>query len=161
MELPREIRIAPSVAADRDAIGEITNHAGVFSEEELTTVFELFDTYIAKPTYGYLFLSAYWEGKLAGYVCYGMTALTQGAYDMYWLCTDSGLQKRGIGQALFEAVEGEVRKLQGRLIVIWTSGKSAYMPATSLYKKMGCESSGRIRDFYEPGDDLLVFTKYL
>jgi GNAT superfamily N-acetyltransferase len=155
------IRIARSVPQDRAAIGEITQRSGVFDEDELKTVFELFDTYIKTPTYGYTFHSAYFEGKLAGYVCWGMTALTQGAYDMYWLCTDPSLLKKGIGTSLFQAVEDDVRKAQGRLIVIWTSGTPQYLPATTLYLKMGCEQSGRIRDFYRPGDDLLVFVKYL
>jgi GNAT superfamily N-acetyltransferase len=153
--------ICASTAEDRARIEAITKAAGVFDEEEIKTVLELFDTYIKTPSYGYSFLSAHGNGKVVGYACWGLTALTQGAFDFYWLCTDPEVQKKGIGRALFEAVVAEVRKCEGRLIVIWTSSTPLYAPAHALYARMGCELAGRIRDFYKPGDDLLVYVKYL
>jgi GNAT superfamily N-acetyltransferase len=155
------VSISVSVAEDREMIGEVTRRTGVFDETECKTVFELFDTFIKDPAYGYFFLSAYWNGALAGYACFGPTALTEGAFDFYWLSTDPSVQRKGIGQALCLAVMEEARKRNGRLIVIWTSSTPGYEPATKLYVKLGYEPSGRIRDFYKPGDDLLVFVKYL
>jgi GNAT superfamily N-acetyltransferase len=153
--------IVASVPEDREKIGEITRRTGVFDETEHKTVFELFDTYVRDPQYGYSFLSAYWDGALAGYACYGPTALAEGAFDFYWLGIDPSVQRKGIGKSLCLAVEAEVKKHEGRLIVIWTSSTPGYEPATRLYFQLGYEQAGRIRDFYKPGDDLLVFVKYL
>lgn len=155
------LEIHSSKREERDAIGAITRSTGVFSQEELETVFELFDGYTNNPASGYEFLSAAIGNQLAGFACFGPTALAEGAFDYYWLSTDAALQRRGVGRALCDAVEQEVRKRKGRMIVIWTSGTGEYLPATRLYDRLGYVREGRIRDFYKPGDDLLIFVKYL
>jgi ribosomal protein S18 acetylase RimI-like enzyme len=156
-----QVEIRASRPADREAIGVITRNSKAFSEQEVETVFELFDSYMKTPEAGYEFLSATADGRLAGYACFGQTALTDGAFDYYWLCTDPAFQKRGIGRRLCEEVENAARKRNGRLIVIWTSSTPEYEPATRLYLRIGYVLEARIRDFYKVGDDLLVFVKYL
>lgn len=159
MDLPMEIYA--SKREEREAIGAVAESTGVFSPEEMSTVFELFDGYLNNPSSGYEFLSASIDGKLVGFACFGRTALTEGAFDFYWLSTDLSVQRRGVGRALCDAVEQEARKRKGRLIVIWTSGTEEYLPATRLYDRLGYVREGCIRDFYKTGDDLLIFVKYL
>jgi ribosomal protein S18 acetylase RimI-like enzyme len=161
MDTEALIEIYPSRREEREAIGSVAVSTGVFTREELDTVFELFDGYLNNPSSGYLFLSASLAGRLAGFACFGPTALAEGAFDYYWLATDASIQKRGVGRALCNAVEQEARNRGGRLIVIWTSGTEEYVPATRLYDRLGYIREGRIRDFYKPGDDLLIFVKYL
>ena len=160
------LRIAEPVAVeasrpeDRTAIGEIARRADVFTEEEKESVFELFDARLQSPDSGYEWFSARIGGRVAGFACYGPTPLAQGAYDLYWICTDRDLQGRGVGRALFAAMESEIRKRNGRLLMIWTSGGEPYRPASKFYEEMGCEVSARIRDYYQPGEDMIVFIKY-
>jgi ribosomal protein S18 acetylase RimI-like enzyme len=145
---------------EREAIGEITQRAAVFTREEKTSVFELFDAHLQASDSGYEWFSARIGGRLAGFACYGPTPLAEGAYDLYWICTDREYQGRGVGRALFSAMETEIRNRKGRLLMIWTSGGKEYIPASKFYKGMGCETSARIRDYYKPGEDLVVFVKY-
>jgi ribosomal protein S18 acetylase RimI-like enzyme len=145
---------------DRDAIGGIARRAAVFTGEEKASVFELFDAHLQSPDSGYEWFSARSGGRLTGFACFGPTPLAPGAYDLYWICTDRNHQSRGVGRALFSAIETEIRKRNGRLLMIWTSGGEEYLPATKFYTGMGCELSARIRDYYKSGEDLVVFIKY-
>jgi ribosomal protein S18 acetylase RimI-like enzyme len=150
----------PSRPEDRTAIGEIARRAAVFTEEEIASVLELFDAHVQSADSGYEWFSARIPGRVTGFVCYGPTPLAQGAYDLYWICTDREYQGRGVGRALFAAMEADIRKRKGRLLMIWTSGGGQYLPASNFYQQMGCGLSARIRDYYQPGEDLVVFVKY-
>jgi ribosomal protein S18 acetylase RimI-like enzyme len=154
------IQVETSRPEDRDAIGEIARRAGVFTKEEEASVFELFDAYLQSPDSGYEWFSARAGKHVVGFACYGPTPLAQGAYDLYWICTDPEVQGKGVGRALFSAMDAEIRNRKGRLLMIWTSGGDAYMPAAKFYEHMGCELSARIREYYKPGEDMVVFIKY-
>jgi ribosomal protein S18 acetylase RimI-like enzyme len=157
-----EIRILVETSRpeDRDAIGEIARRAGVFTEEEEASVFELFDAHLHSSDSGYEWFTARAGQRVVGFACYGPTPLALGAYDLYWICTDREVQGQGVGRALFSALDSEIRVRKGRLLMIWTSGGKDYLPASKFYERMGCELSARIRDYYKPGEDLIVYVKY-
>jgi ribosomal protein S18 acetylase RimI-like enzyme len=154
------ITVEASKSEDRNAIGDIARRSSVFSQEEEETVFELFDVHLKSADSGYEWLSARVGDRLVGFACYGPTPLAQGAYDLYWICADPDWKVRGIGRRLFSAMETEIRRQNGRLLMIWTSGAKEYLPAMKFYERMGCELSARIRDYYRPGEDMVVFVKY-
>jgi hypothetical protein len=58
-------------------------------------------------------------------------------------------------------VESEVLARGGRLVLIETSDTSAYASARRLYETGGYRCEATIRDFYAPGDSLLLFAKGL
>ena len=161
MNLPGAI--VPADVQDAGPIHEITASAGTFSPEEVETVDELFEEYLRQggKTSDYNFLVYREDGCVVGYACYGPRPLTQGTYDLYWLATDPRRQKRGIGLALLRQVEEEVRRLGGRLLVIETSGKEDYESVLRFYLNAGCILASTIRDFYKPGDDLVLFVRYV
>ncbi len=152
--------IAASLPHERAALGRITAEVGVFDTEEVDTVYELFDEYAADPSgSGYYFLS-YREGEqVLGFACYGPTPLTEGTYDLYWICTAREAHQRGVGRALLRQVEAEVRAAGGRLIIISTSGSPDYAPARAFYLRTGCTLDGIIPDYYKPGDDLYLYSR--
>ncbi|NPV86578.1 MAG: GNAT family N-acetyltransferase [Anaerolineae bacterium] len=161
MDLPGFI--VPAGAQDAESIHEITASAGNFSPEEVATVDELFGEYLQQggKAGDYNFLVYREDGGVLGYACYGPRPLTQGTYDLYWLATNPRCQKRGIGLALLRRVEEEVRRLGGRLLVIETSGREDYQSVRRFYLNAGCILASTIRDFYKPGDDLVLFVRYV
>ena len=98
---------------------------------------------------------------MQGYTCFGPHSLTQGTYDLYWIVVDPTAQGHGIGHALLARVEAEVQARGGRLLLIETSGTTAYAPARRLYETSGYRCEAVVHDFYAPGDDLLIFSKDL
>jgi hypothetical protein len=47
------------------------------------------------------------------------------------------------------------------LIRVETAGLDSYAAARAFYRKIGYEEVARLRDFYWPGNDLCIYTKYL
>jgi GNAT superfamily N-acetyltransferase len=156
------IEILPSLPGDLGEILEISRNVGVFSQEEVDTVDELFQGYLNDPVKsGYNYLSCRKDGRLAGFACWGPTALSRGTVDMYWICTDKAFQGQGIAGELFKAVEKNARQAGRWQLVIWTSSKAEYAQARQFYLKMGCSLAVQITDFYDRGDDLCVYTRRL
>ncbi len=87
--------------------------------------------------------------------------MTQGTYDLYWIAVDPAAQGRGIGRALLVRVEAEVQARGGRLLLIETSDTPAYASARRLYETSSYRREAVVRDFYAPGDSLLIFSKEL
>ena len=154
--------VQPSLPSDRSAILDCARSVGVFTEEEVLTVDELFDGYLRDAQKsGYNFLSYRDGDTILGFACWGPTALSKGATDLYWICTSQAAQGQGVASALFRAVEDAARSLGRWLIVIWTSNRPDYEPARNFYKRMGCELAAQIEEFYEQGEDLCVFIRRL
>lgn len=158
---PRVI-VTPSVPAEREAIVAIAARTAVFSEEEVATVAELFDDYLRDAVAsGYYFLSARQGDSVLGFACWGPTDLSKGAADLYWIATATEAQGQGVALALFQAVEAAVLAAGRWLIVIWTSSHEPYAPARRFYERLGCSLAARLTDFYDRGEDLMIYTRYL
>jgi ribosomal protein S18 acetylase RimI-like enzyme len=147
---------------DKPKILKIVEDTGVFLPEEIEIAGEVIDEYFQDPAgCGYYFYIAEHEEQVAGYLCYGPTPLTHGAWDMYWAAVKPHLMGQGIGSTLFKLAEEYIRSLKGRMILIETSSKPDYAPARSLYLKLGYEQVSVIPDFYNPGDGKVTFRKLL
>jgi ribosomal protein S18 acetylase RimI-like enzyme len=66
-----------------------------------------------------------------------------------------------MGRDLLARVEAEVLARGGRLLVVETSGTPPYSAARGFYAACGYQHEATVRDFYAPGDDLIVFSKAL
>jgi GNAT superfamily N-acetyltransferase len=156
------LSVAPSFPTDRESILAAARSVGVFNEEEVATVDELFEGYLRSPEKsGYNFLSCKEGKEVLGFACWGPTSLSKGAVDLYWICSAQSAQGKGVAAALFHAVEENARAISRWLIVIWTSNRPEYAPARNFYQRMGCELTAQLRDFYDKGEDLCVFTRRL
>lgn len=140
----------------------MTAATGVFKPVEVACVAELWDAYLRQgEASGYVFL-VYREGQqVLGYVCFGPRPLTQGTFDLYWIAVDPAHRGQGIGPALSERVEAEVRRRGGRLLLAETSSTPGYAPARRFYEACGYRYEAVIHNFYAPGDDLIIFGKEL
>jgi ribosomal protein S18 acetylase RimI-like enzyme len=101
------------------------------------------------------------EGRVVGYVCYGPTPMTVGTFDLYWIASNPAVRGQGVGAALVSAMEGDIRRRSGRLIRVETSAMEAYGPTRGFYASMQYKEESRFRDFYKPGEDLIVLAKRL
>jgi GNAT superfamily N-acetyltransferase len=154
--------VLSSLSSDRPAILAAARSVGVFNDEEVATVDELFDGYLRSPEKsGYNFLSCKDGADVLGFACWGPTSLSKGAVDLYWICTADHAQGQGVAAALFRAVEERARAIGRWLIVIWTSSRPDYAPARNFYLRMGCELALQLSEFYDRGEDLCVFTRRL
>ncbi|HOP61149.1 MAG TPA: GNAT family N-acetyltransferase [Candidatus Saccharicenans sp.] len=155
--------VRPLTSVDRERVMEIIRATRFFLPEEIKVAEELIDIYLNQPDQkDYQIVVAEDENrKVVGYMTYGPTPLTAGTWDLYWIAVSPEVQGRGYGQLLVRYLEKEVKKSKGRLVIIETSSQPKYLPTRKFYEKLGYREMARIPDFYRPGDDRVIFGKYL
>jgi len=149
------------VADDRPAIAQIVTGVGNFNDAEIECALELVDIYLQdRRQRDYQVIIAETEPRVVcGYACWGPTPLTRGTYDLYWIATSPAEQGKGVGRTLMSYIEGKIREMQGRLLVVETSSKDSYRATVGFYRRLGYDEAVYIRDFYDRGDDKLIFIK--
>jgi ribosomal protein S18 acetylase RimI-like enzyme len=153
--------IRPLTARDRDRILEIVTATGNFTPQEIAVALEVIDDALAgDPEYLVNVLEAD-PGRVVGYECHGPTPLTEGTWDLYWIAVDPAAQGGGFGRALLEHAERDVRARDGRLLLIETSSQESYGATIRFYERCGYPLMARIKEFYRPGDDKLIFGRAL
>ncbi len=155
-------RIRSILAADREAIWDLLESTQAFKPHELAVAMELVDTALNKPEQqDYLPYVLEVDGAIVAYACFGRNPMTRSTYDLYWIATHSAHMRRGYGQRLFEFVEEETRRRGGTLLVIETSSQESYGGSREFYARVGCELAARLPDFYDAGDDRVIYLKRL
>lgn len=148
--------------ADVESVRAITYSTNVFSPEEVRIAGELVHECVTGQDPDYAFVFARTRNKrLAGYACFGEIPLTKGRYDLYWIAIAPALQGKGLGAALMARVETRVRNSGGHILYADTSGRADYAPARRFYEELGFIEEARLKDFYKPGDDKVIYSKRL
>lgn len=154
--------VRPTVASDADSILAIVEQGGVFNDEEAVVVGELLDYYYRHDEQDeYLFLTADDDGRVLGFACYGRIALTRRNYELNWIATDPYARRGGIGSALLQTVEALSRQRGARYLNLETSSLEPYAAARAFYDRHGYLVVARIADYYDDGDDMLIYRKAL
>ena len=108
----------------------------------------------------YCFLGAFTpEDELAGFACYGPTPGTDRTFDLYWIAVHPSAQGTGSGTILLSEVERRLEDTDARMFVVETSSRPEYDPTRAFYGARGWAEAARMRDFYAPSDDRVIFTK--
>jgi ribosomal protein S18 acetylase RimI-like enzyme len=159
------LRIRPVEPSDRARILEIVTATGNFTAVEIVTALEVVDEAMADASHPHgdyrCFAAEDDHGRVAGYECHGPTPLTEGTYDLYWIAVDPSYQGAGFGRALLAFAENETRAAGGRLLLIETSSQESYGDTIRFYEKSGYPLVARLKGFYRPGDDKLIFAREL
>jgi len=156
------MRVRSMAGKDRETVLQLIHATDMFTEEEEQVAAELIDTYLTQPDQKDYAIDVVENdaGTAEGYVCYGPTPMAEGAVDLYWIAVHPGRYKRGVGKALVMHVETQVRQNKGRLVIIETSSREKYAPTHQFYIHLGYQEACRIKDYYRPGDDQIIYCKY-
>ncbi len=156
------IDIRAMTRKDKPGVMQILHGTPEFKLAEVAVAEEVIDSYLDDPARsGYLIFAAELDSIITGYVCFGPTPLTEGTWDVYWMVVAADKQRQGIGSALLALAENEMRKAEGRLVLIETSSLPSYGRARQFYLRSNYEVISRIPDFYAPGDDRITLRKRL
>ncbi len=146
---------------DREKIICILKDTRNFSDEEIDIAVELIDVYLNNPAQKDYEIFVDEDINIRGYVCIGPRPLTEGTFDLYWIAVNPSVQSSGVGSGLINFIEVHLKNKNGRLVLIETSGKESYKKERRFYEKNNYRLLVNIKDFYKPGDDLIVYGKYL
>ena len=151
-------RIEPG---DREAIRELIAGTGAFKPFEVDVAMELVDVALTRKEqddyHPYVLVED--DGTVASYACFGKNPMTKATFDLYWLATRADRMGKGYGRKIVAFVEEEVKKRGGRLLIIETSSKESYGTTREFYIRIGCTLAAQLPDYYDEGDDKLIYLK--
>ena len=85
-------------------------------------------------------------------------AMTHGTWNLLFIAIHPTHQNQGYGTALLQSVEQRL-KPQGRLLLVETL--ASFTAAQSFYNQCGYRRQACIQDYYDTGQDKIVFSKLL
>ena len=79
----------------------------------------------------------------------------------YWIAVEEEKRGHGLGRKVQVEVERRTALFGGKRIYIWTSSRDQYHPTRRFYERMGYSREATLRDYYKPGEDLIIYMKPL
>ena len=155
--------IRPVQPDDTLAIMGLAVSSGLFSEAEADGVRTLMDDFFARTReqgHDCLLDAADDDDVPVGVAYYQPTPATDRTWTLLMIAVRRDRQGRGRGGALLSRVD-ELRRRQQRLLLVETSGSPGFAPARAFYDKSGYFAEARVRDYYEVGDDMVIYRKDL
>ncbi len=87
--------------------------------------------------------------------------MTEGTWNLLAIGVTPDQQGHGVGAAMIGYLEKVLKALKARVLLVETAGIPEFALTRDFYAKTGFTQEARIREFYEPGVDKIVFWKAL
>ena len=149
-------------SSDKEIVKEIVESSGFFYDHEIEVAVEIVKETIDKGIEsGYYFIFAEIDNKTVGYTCFGSIPCTKYSYDIYWIAVLNDFRNQKIGRFVLEETEKTLKKMGGKGIYLETSSTEKYIPTREFYLRCNYKIEAQIKDFYDDGDDKVIFVKRL
>ena len=104
------------------------------------------------------------DGAVVGAAYYAPEPFSDRMWNLYFIAVSPSRHGLGIGRSLIDHVEGELRRVGpdgAQVLIVETSSTDQYARTREFYPKQGYVEEARIRRFYGPADDKVVYWKLL
>ena len=152
--------IRPANSEDVVAISSLTEAIGLFEDHELEAFAGMISEHLEGEQEDQCWVVDEAKG-LWGAAYYAPEAFSDGVWNLYFIGVHPEQQGKGRGTALLQYVEQALIETGARLLLVETSGLGSFELTRTFYRKNGYDEEARIRDFYKPGDDKVIFRKVL
>jgi ribosomal protein S18 acetylase RimI-like enzyme len=150
--------VRPATAADISGIQTVVAATELFPPE---MVEELMAPFLERGPEEAVWLVGKQTGEVVSF-CYAVPErLTRGTWNMLALAVHPACQNSGCGRLLVEKLETLLSLDGHRCVVVDTSSGADFAVARAFYHRVGYSIVARIPDFWDDGDDKLVFYKRL
>ena len=146
--------IREAIASDDAFLRSVLAGCGMFSPEEVAELGAMLADQLADPEQVWLR-----SDGAAAYLT--RDGLSRDVWNLWFIGTLQDARRQGQGGRLLDRAEAEVRRRDGRLLIIETSSDEAFDPARALYAGRGYAEQGRIADYYAPGEAKVIFARTL
>ncbi len=134
--------------------------SGLFTEAEADGVAALMTDYFsARHTQGHRCLLDVDGDRPVAVAYYQPTAATDRTWTLLMIAVRREYQGKDRGGALLRRVEQDLRDRRQRLLLVETSGVPGFALTRAFYDKCGYTPEARVRDYYETGDDMVLYRK--
>ena len=160
VEIPGQfaMTIRDTKQEDIPDLKRVLDETGLFPSEMLP---ELLSGFLSEDGGNDIWLTCDSDGDAIGFCYAAPEPLAEGTWNMLAIAVLPGVQGEGSGAALVAELELRLRGLGHRVLIADTSGTAEYQRTREFYRKNGYSEEARLRDFWGPGDDKVVFWKSL
>jgi ribosomal protein S18 acetylase RimI-like enzyme len=146
---------------DPQIVREISQSTGFFYPDEVDVTEELALECLNKgEASGYYFIFADTpDRKTLGYSCFGPIPCTKRSFDIYWIAVHIDYKGKGIGKQLIAETEKKIIEMGGKTIYLDTASRPLYEPTRQFYLRCSYVAEAQFKDYYDFGDDKIVFVK--
>lgn len=108
-----------------------------------------------------LWMTAEHQGNPVAVAYCAPERMTEGTFNLLLIAVHASYQGKGIGGKLMQYLEESLRRSNGRILLVETSGLPEFSLTRAFYEKYGYVVEATIRDFYRAGENKVVFWKQL
>ena len=157
MNIQKDTCIRPVTSQDLPALKVVIDANDLFSSDMLD---EMISDYLTnKDSNDYWF--TYDDGKPIAIGYCAPERMTQGTWNLYLIAVHRDYQKSGRGASMLRHIEQRLAERGERILLVETSGLQSFEGTREFYRKCGYSQEARIREFYQAGEDKIVFRKLL
>ncbi|MBC7808006.1 MAG: GNAT family N-acetyltransferase [Akkermansiaceae bacterium] len=155
--------IRPTVPDDTPALLALALAGDLFRPTEIDYLRDMPTDYFGgNPDSGrFWIIDQYENGDPVGLAFYEPAAFTTGTCNLQLIAIHRDYQGRGRGAELIRHIEKKLTERGERLFLVETSGLPSFERTRRFYLKYGFTEEAHIRDFYNAGEDKIVFRKEL
>jgi len=153
MELIRKIE-----KKDIPQLKKIIDSTGLFPSELLD---EMITDYLTNPNSTDIWLTLECNNAPVVIAYCAPERLTIGTYNLYLIAVLKEYQGKGLGASMMMHIEQLLKEQGHRVLLVETSGLPEYELTRKFYDKSNYHREAVIREFYQAGEDKVVFWKKL
>ena len=150
--------IRPIVGADLSALKAVLDASQLFPSEMLD---DMISAYLTDASANQIWLTAEISGQPSVLAYCEPERMTNGTWNLLAIAVHPAHQGRGYGAAMMRHLEKRLSEDGQRILLVETSGLPDYDRTRRFYVSNGYTQEARIRDYYQPGEDKIVFWKAL
>ncbi len=150
--------IRPIRASDIEDLKAVLDETELFPSELLE---DMIRPYLEVPDCADIWTTYENEGKAVAVLYCEKERITVGTWNVLALAVLPSFQSRGIGARLMANVESRLSSQKQSTLIVETSSLPEFQRTRAFYENIGYVKEAQIRDFYDVGDDKVVFWKSL
>ncbi len=144
----------------REQLMSIVEDSGQFDEEGLAHVRNTLDKHLNNPG-SEIWYTAVNNGEPIGVAYCAPEPMTSGTWNLLMLWMKEGFSGHGYGSEIVAALERELKQRNARLLIVETSHLKGFKAARNFYSKLGFSLEAEIKNYFDAGDNKLIYTKSL
>lgn len=155
--MPTDTNIRPVTPNDLPALKTVIDANDLFPSDMLD---EMIASYFHKEDINEFWFTYEYEKPVAIAYC-APEKMTEGTWNLYLIAVHPDYQGEGVGTAMMNYIEEVLAKQGERVLLVETSGLDSFEDTRKFYRKCGYKEEARIREFYQAGEDKIIFRKSL
>jgi ribosomal protein S18 acetylase RimI-like enzyme len=151
-------KIRAVTTSDIDGLKKVVDSSGLFPSEYLD---EMISDYFNNSDTQDIWFTYIDNNKQVAIGYCVPEKFTDGTYNLLAIGVSKDTQRKGIASQMMNYIEQRLKENDGRILIVETSSDDAQIGARKFYNKIGYTQMAIIKDFWNDGEDKIVFWKKL